>query len=404
MQSFLNAIRIAIAAIITNKTRSFLTMLGVIIGVGSVILLTSIGNGLQAYIENQFNSFGATNIYVIPGDVFGDGGGFNTESQATALLTTQFKLRDVNEIGKLRQHISAVAPEYTASLKVSYKDKSKSVIIYGTNAEYSRITDTALSKGRFFSTSEFSSNTRVAVLGAKTAEELFKDIDPIGKKISIGSQTYRVVGVAKERGGGFGGPSFDTYVYVPIETVMKMFGATSITQITAAAVSRDDIKAAKKDIEEYMSSRFKEDEFSVVEQSQILETINQVLGALTAGLGGIAAISLVVGGIGILNIMLVSVIERTREIGLRKALGATPTVILTQFLIEAATLSVIGGMIGTGLAFLLSLAINRFIPTQITFEAVGIAFGVSAAVGIIFGVIPARQASKLSPIEALRYE
>ncbi len=404
MQTILNAFIIAFAAIFANKTRTLLTMLGVIIGVGSVILLTSIGSGLQSYIEEQFNSFGATNIYVFPGNLFGEGGGFSAESQMTALLANKLKLRDMQAVGNLREHVKAVAPEYTASIKASFKDKSKRTMIYGTNATYAEITDTKTTKGRFFTDAEYLSNTRVAVLGSEIATELFGQTDPVGKKITIGSQQFKVVGVAKERGSGFGGPSFDTMIYVPVEVLMKMSGATTITQITVQARSREVMGAAMDDIKKELGKRFKEDEFSVVDQKQVLQTINQILGALTTGLGGIAAISLVVGGIGILNIMLVSVIERTREIGLRKALGATPNVILIQFLIEAATLSVLGGMIGTGLAFVLSLLIRKFIPAQVTFDSVLLAFGVSAAVGIIFGVIPAKRASKLSPIEALRYE
>lgn len=404
MQTFISAFFIAIGAIFANKTRALLTMLGVIIGVGSVILLTAIGNGLQAYVEKQFASFGATNVFVFPGNIFGDGGGFSAENQISAILTNKLRLRDMQDIYRLREHVKAVAPEYTVSMKTAYKDKNKRVTIYGTNASYADITGTETEKGRFFSDAEYSSNMRVAVLGFKTAEELFGKTDPVGKNITVGSTQFKVVGVAKEKGGSFGGPSFDTFIYVPVEVLMKMFGATTITQITVQARTRDDIEPAKADIKKLLSKRLKEDEFSVVDQKQILNTINQILGALTAGLGGIAAISLVVGGIGILNIMLVSVIERTREIGLRKALGATPNVILVQFLIEAATLSVIGGMLGTGLAYLLSLVVSRFIPATVTPGAVAIAFGVSAAVGIIFGVIPARRASKLSPIEALRYE
>lgn len=404
MQTFLSAFAIAIGAIFANKTRALLTMLGVIIGVGSVILLTAIGNGLQTYVEKQFASFGATNIFVLPGNIFGEGGGFSAENQISALLTNKLRLKDMQDISRLREHVKDVAPEYTISMKVSFKDKSKRATIYGTNAAYAQITGTETEKGRFFSEAEYNSNTRVAVLGYKTSEELFGGTDPIGKNVTIGSMQFEVVGVAKERGGSFGGPSFDTFVYVPVEILMKMNGSTTITQVTVQARSREQIEPAIAEIKKLLSRRLKEDEFSVIEQTQILETINQILGALTAGLGGIAAISLVVGGIGILNIMLVSVIERTREIGLRKALGATPNIILIQFLIEAATLSVIGGMLGTLLAYLLTLVINQFIPATVTLGAVMIAFGVSAAVGIIFGVIPARRASKLSPIEALRYE
>ncbi len=404
MQTFLSAFSIAIGAIFANKTRALLTMLGVIIGVGSVILLTAIGNGLQVYIEKQFASFGATNIFILPGNIFGEGGGFSAENQISAILTNKLRLKDMQDISRLREHVKAVAPEYTISMKATFKDKSQRVTMYGTSSSYAQITGTEMYKGRFFSDAEYNSNIRVATLGYKTAEELFGTTDPIGKNVTIGSAQFEVIGVAKERGGSFGGPSFDTFVYVPVEILMKMNGSTTITQITVQARSREQIQPAIKEIKKLLSRRLKEDEFSVIEQTQILETINQILGALTAGLGGIAAISLVVGGIGILNIMLVSVIERTREIGLRKALGATPNIIMIQFLIEAATLSVIGGMLGTGLAYLITLLINQFIPATVTLDAVALAFGVSAVVGIVFGVIPARRASKLSPIEALRYE
>lgn len=404
MQTLLSAFRIALHAIFINKTRSFLTMLGVIIGVGSVILLTAIGNGLQSYVTEQFESFGATNLFVFPGDIFGENGGFSPESQQAALSSSRLKLRDAKALEGLREHIVAAAPEFIAQTKATYLRTTKRTSIYGTSASFAEITGTEMQKGRFFSQSEYVTNTKVAVLGSKIATELFGSIDPVGKKIRLGSQSFRVVGVAKERGGGFGGPSFDTYIMIPVQAAMDLSNADSVTQITVQARSQEVMEEAKADIKKELGKRFKEDEFSVIDQTQLLETIQQILGALTAGLGGIAAISLVVGGIGILNIMLVSVIERTREIGLRKALGATPNIILVQFLIEAATLSIMGGMIGTILAYLLTLVINKFIPAVVTLDAVFLAFGVSAAIGIIFGVIPARRASQLSPIEALRYE
>lgn len=404
METIINAIKIAAKAILTNKTRSFLTMLGIIIGVGSVILLTSIGSGLQSYITEQFNSFGASNVYVFPGNIFGEGGGFSLEGQAASLTTSKFTLRDINELLKLRSFVKAVAPEVFITAKVSYGQKNKQVTIYGTNEQFFSITDWKATKGRVFRESENDSGARVAALGAEIAESLFGNVDPVGKKVRIGSQTFEVVGVMEKRGGTLGGPSLDTYVITPAIQVMRMGDLSKITQLTVQATSREQIPETVAAIKTHLKKRFKEDEFSVVDQTQILQTVNQILGALTVGLGGIAAISLVVGGIGILNIMLVSVIERTREIGLRKALGATPNVILMQFLIEAVFLSVLGGVIGTVLAFGLTLVIRSFIPAVVTLPAVLMAFGVSAAVGIVFGVLPARRASLLSPIEALRYE
>ncbi len=404
MQTILSAFPIAFGAIFANKTRALLTMLGIIIGVGSVILLTSIGNGLQTYITGQFDALGASNISILPGDIFGESGGFDREKQIAAFSNNKLRLRDAKSIERLREHVVAVAPQYQNSSKISFLQKSKSTTIVGTSAAYSGVTNTKTIKGRFFTPAEDVANTPVAVLGFQIAKELFGDNDPVGKKVTIASQGFRVVGVASEKGGGFGGPSFDTYVFIPIELAQRMFSGQAITQMTVQAKSREEIPLAIADIKKELGKRLAKDEFSVFDQRQILDTINQILSVLTIGLGGIAAISLVVGGIGILNIMLVSVIERTREIGLRKALGATPNVILIQFLIEAATLSIFGGMIGTLLAYVLTLILNRFIPATVTLDAVALAFGVSAAVGIVFGVIPARRASKLSPIEALRYE
>lgn len=404
METIVSAFQIAIRAIFTNKTRSFLTMLGVIIGVGSVILLTSIGNGLQSYISDQFNSLGANNISLLPGDIFGENGGFSREKQVSAYSNNKLRLRDAEAISRLREHVAAVAPSYQGSAEVSFQQASRNTTILGTSNAYPIVTNTKMAKGVFFTNQQENENARVAILGPETATKLFGDVDPIGKKIKIASETFKVIGVAEVKGGGFGGPQFDTYVFIPIEVAHKLFGADSVTTMTIQARSKEEIPLAIADIKKELGKRLKADEFSVFDQKEILNTINQILGVLTVGLGGIAAISLVVGGIGILNIMLVSVIERTREIGLRKALGATPNVILIQFLIEAATLSIFGGLIGTSLAFGITLLIKPFIPATVTLPSVALAFGVSAAIGIVFGVIPAKRASELSPIEALRYE
>ncbi|GIK84436.1 MAG: ABC transporter permease [Patescibacteria group bacterium] len=400
-----NVLKIALKAIWTNKSRSFLTMLGVIIGVGSVVMLTSIGTGLQAYIEDQFDQLGANTVLVFPGDPFGEGGGFNRESQVSAIANSKLEMEDVGDIRRIREYVKIAVPFVTNNEKISYRSEEKSITLIGSTHEYPDVqTNTTTEKGRFFSKTENESKEKVIVLGYDVAEELFGNIDPIGKTVRLGSQNFKVIGVQKKVGGSFGGPSFDTYIFIPIETYFKQYDTRTIVEIIVKTKSTENIPESIKAIETQMLKKYKEDEFSVFDQSQILDTINQILGVLTLGLGGIASISLVVGGIGIMNIMLVSVTERTREIGLRKALGATPNTILLQFLVEAAILSVLGGSIGLVIAYLGTLAMQAFFPAKVTMDAVILAFGVSTAVGLIFGAAPARRASKLSPIEALRYE
>ena len=401
-----NTFLLAIKSIWINKTRSFLTTLGVIIGVGSVVLLTSIGNGLSDYVQGEFEKLGANTVIIYPGDIFGENGGFNQQAQLSAFANSKLKLSDVREIEKLREYVDIVVPMTMSQDEISYRNNSKSVSIIGTTYQYPIAQSNVLPEiGRFFNENEAEGAEKVIVIGYAIADELFGKIDPIGKKIKIGSSTYRVVGVMEEAGGGgFGGPSFDTYVYIPLETAFRQYDTNTILEIVVKTNSTENIPEAIAEIEKTMLKRFEEDEFSVFEQSDILESIQSILGVLTIALGGISSISLVVGGIGIMNIMLVSVTERTREIGLRKALGATPNMIMLQFLIESALLSIIGEGIGLAIAFLGTWALQSFLPAKITFDAIVMAFGVSTAVGLIFGVAPARRAARLSPIEALRYE
>ncbi|MBI5151258.1 MAG: ABC transporter permease [Candidatus Pacebacteria bacterium] len=399
-----NTIRIAIQAIFTNKSRSLLTMLGVIIGVGAVILLMAIGNGLQVYITGQFDSLGANTISIVPGEVFSSSGGFGSrESQFSAISNNKLRYTDVKEISKI-SGIRAAIPMVLGNSDISYQSTTKKRSIIGTMPEYEKVRNTKAEKGSFFSSSDNDGGKRVTVLGSLLAKDLFSNIDPIGKTVRINGQAFKVLGVAEKKGGGFGGPQFDDYAYIPFKTYIDIFNDQKVSQIVVQAEDKEGIQENIVQIKKQLGKRLKSDEFSVFETTEILKVINQVLGVLTLGLGGIAAISLVVGGIGIMNIMLVSVTERTREIGLRKALGATPGIILLQFLIESSLLSVFGGAIGVALAFLLALVINQFFPAVVTMFSIVLAFGVSATIGIVFGVAPARRASQLSPIEALRSE
>jgi putative ABC transport system permease protein len=392
-------VQLATKSIIRNKARSVLTMLGIIIGVASVILLISVGQGLQNYITDQFESLGSNQVFVLPGAGF-EGFGQGPPNFAGSKMT----LKHVEDISKLGGPIRAASADNEIPAPVKYKGESKVSTVAGINAEWMDMTNVEIGRGRRITKGDVDQSRNVAVVGQTIVDELFNGGNPIDKEITIGDVNYIVVGELEKLGTQSIGIDIDNFVIIPITSSQRTFGIDAVQTLLVQANSTDEIDDTVEVVERYMLTQLDEDDFSVVDQSSLLDTINQILGVLTAALGGIAAISLVVGGVGIMNIMLVSVTERTREIGLRKAIGAKPSDIMNQFVIEAVTLSVFGGGIGILIGWLGSIAINQFFPAQVTLWAVSLSFGVSAIVGIIFGVAPAYRASQLNPIDALRYE
>jgi putative ABC transport system permease protein len=391
--------KVALRSLWANKMRSFLTMLGIIIGVAAVIILVSIGNGLKVYIEEQFEALGSNLIYVYPGDL---SSGFGKQA-----LISKAQLLDQHRqaILRLGLPIDSLSAVIQIADVAKYKDNSLNSVIFGAEASYGEFANVELGLGRFFTKSEEERKKRVAVIGSQVAAKLFSGLDPSGKRFFLSDTSFEVIGVLEEQGssGAMASSSIDETIIVPLETASQLFNQEEYSMIVIKAQTETDVDLVKTAVEEELLEFFSEEDFSVLDQKQILNQINSILGVLTLALGGIAAISLLVGGIGIMNIMLVSVTERTAEIGLRKAVGAQNKDILVQFIIESVFLSVLGGLIGIAVGFLGSLVIDLFLATTVTPWSVVLAFSISALIGIVFGVAPASKAARLNPIEALRY-
>jgi putative ABC transport system permease protein len=398
----IEVIRSAVTAIRTNKIRSFLTALGIIIGVASVILLVAIGSGLQGFVTKQFQNLGSNILFVLPGKV-----NMKSGSSSPMTMSAKFTFDDVREIKALGSPIKESFGTILKSGTAKYMERTYDVNVVGASYEYLRMRNIKVSSGLLISTQMVERAQRSAIIGPKVVEKLFREgEDPLNKEIDISGQHLKVIGVAESMGGGMGGATdFDSYVYIPTTTAQKIFGIKRPLTMAVEVEKPEDISRATEMIKRYFKRRnLTEDDFTVLEPKEILDQINTFLGAITAALSGIAAISLVVGGIGIANIMLVSVTERTREIGLRKALGATKRDIAIQFLVEALMLSLLGGGIGISIGWGLSELMRKFIETAVTLNSVILAFGISCAVGIISGLAPAVRAGNLNPIDALRYE
>jgi putative ABC transport system permease protein len=321
------------------------------------------------------------------------------------MSASKFELSDVADLERGSEAIKRVSPMVQGYGSFSYGGNTVSTEVWGLWENYFDLAKYEPEYGRIITQNDVERSRRVIVLGNKPAKDLFGEgANPIGKMLTLNDIQFEIVGVIKSKGGGGAMGSADDFTAIPLTTAMRIFDRDRPFMMFVESIDSDHVTQAKNDADRILLRRLKKDEFTVLESTQLLETITQFLNVITAALGGIAGISLLVGGIGIMNIMLVSVTERTREIGLRKAVGATPKDIMMQFLIESVILSLFGGAIGIGLGSLGSLGISQFISTSVTAWSVMLSFGFSAAIGIIFGVAPAIRAARLDPIEALRYE
>jgi len=397
------SLTMAFKAIVSNKMRSFLTTLGIIIGVASVIAMTSIGTGASKQVTDRISNMGANLLMISPG-----------QSRRSGVVLTSFEpltYEDGKALFEESQYVEAVDAQISRRYIIIYKDKNYRSEVMGTTPSFLEVMNFNINYGRFFNEDENLLKRRVAVIGNTILNELFDGKDPIGEYIKINNSQYQVIGVLEEKGSS-GWRDQDDVIVVPLFTAQtRLLGVDDVSIINATIISNDLAQEAETDIRKILRKRHKlregePDDFRIRSQAEILDTVSETTQSFTFLLAGIAVVSLVVGGIGIMNIMLVSVAERTREIGIRKAIGARGIDILSQFLIEAILVSVSGGVLGIGLGYSIGRVVSHFAgwPTIVTMQSVLVSFFFSMAVGLFFGFYPARKASRMNPIDALRYE
>ncbi len=412
MRKLLMVMKVSITSLVAHKMRSFLTMLGVVIGVGAVIALVAVGAGTQAQVVSQFESLGSNLLVVSSQSSFGFRRGGMTTSQR------QLTDSDVKAIEGLATSVALVAPDYSpGNFNVTYSGTTTQPTVTGVTEAYATVRNWAMATGRFISAEDSDAMAMVAVLGVDAVEDLFGSatVNPVGEIIRINRQNYTVIGVLEQKGQSTGPTSQDRVVFLPLRTAqIKLGGAgtNTVRSINLQVRSAEEMDLAQAQVTAILRTLHglatgAVNDFTVQNQADIVSTVAETSGTFTTLLASIAAISLIVGGIGIMNIMLVSVTERTREIGLRKAVGAKRSDILIQFLAEAVVLSVVGGLIGVGVGVggaQLIAGMFSSSPALVTGSSVGLALGVSLAIGIFFGFYPANRAARLNPIDALRYE
>lgn len=390
--------RMAFSSILAHKLRSILTMLGIIIGVGSVILVVAIGQGGEQALKAQIaGSSNTIEVYYQPSEE-------ELKANPNAMLVDPFTQEDVEALKEIPE-VKQVVASTTSSYQIRYKEETIDATVYGINAAYMDVNQLNIHKGRLFTEADFLGGRRVAIISDQLAKDLFKSQNPIGEVVWVSNQPFEIIGILEKPTGIFAFGMSE--IYTPWTAYRNAFGQTNYTQVTLEAVSADEIKAAGEKAEQLLNDMHQtEDSYQVVNFEEIAESIGQITRIMTMIIGSIAGISLVVGGIGVMNIMLVSVTERTREIGIRKALGATRRQILLQFLIESMTLTLIGGtlgiLLGAGIASIISIFAGW--PSLVSWQVVvgGLLF--SMFIGILFGLLPANKAARLDPIESLRYE
>ena len=401
--NFLETFRVALEAILSNKMRSGLTMLGVIIGVMAVILLVSIGEGAKVYITRELTGLGTNLLIITPGKT-STSGGFHPPSAGTVRKLTY---DDAVALKRRAWLLSDAVPIVLGTGTIKYENRTRDTMVIGTAPEFSRVRNLFVEIGSFVTQANVDAREKVVVLGRTVKEELFGSENALGKVVTISDARYRVVGVMRKKGMSLGW-DVDDVNFIPVTSGQELFDTDALFEILASTPRAEDTSRAIAQIKDILIRRHaRKEDFTIQTQGAMLETMDTILSVLTAVLGGIAGISLLVGGIGIMNIMLVSVRERIREIGIRKAIGARNRDIMAQFMIEALALSGVGGVIGILLGVGIALLIPLFVtvlPTSVSFWSIAMAFSFSMAVGVFFGVYPARKASLQDPIQALRYE